>query len=248
MNMNMKINTTGENIMKTTESTKTTMKASKIVMTAMIAMSCLAGNAFASIIVQPISYTSIGGPQNGSVDETIDGDGLSSALNTGDAVPGVLPTHESMYPSGGGTTGVRWFIEAHNNPITDITFNLGAEHDLESVLFWNYNETQDAFPDGQTQRGISSVTASFSTDGLSFTGATTLNFAESSGLPIAGETVSMVASDVQYVKFTDFANHGDTVLAGFSEIRFTAIPEPATTSMLLGLGASLMVFLRRRLH
>ena len=137
---------------------------------------------------------------------------------------------------------MRWFTEAHNNPITDITFNLGAAYDLESVLFWNYNEN------GNTQRGISSVTASFSTDGLSFTGATTLNFAESSGLPIAGETVSMVASDVQYVKFTDFANHGDTVLAGFSEIRFTAIPEPATTSMLLGLGASLMVFLRRRLH
>ena len=217
-----------------------------------IGLSCLAGNAFAALtIVQPTSYTYVGNaPQAGSIDETIDGDGLSFALNTGDAVPGVLPTHESMYPSGGGTTGVRWFVESRNNPITDITFNLGAEYDLGSVILWNYNETQDAFPDGQTQRGISSVTASFSTDGLIFTGATTLNFAEAGGLPVAGQTVGMVASDVQYVKFTDFVTHGDTVLTGFSEIRFAAaaIPEPATASMLLGLGASLMVFLRRRLH
>ena len=86
------------NIMKTTESIKTTMKTSKLLITAIVAMSCLSGNAFAAIvalkdIVQATSYTSTGGPQNGSLDNTIDGTGLSSSLNTGDAVPGVLPTH-----------------------------------------------------------------------------------------------------------------------------------------------------------
>lgn len=230
--------------MKTTESTKTIMKTSKLVMTAIIAMSCLSGNAFAAIvalkdIVQPTTYTQIGSTQNGTIQDTINGDGLSSALNTGDAVPGVLPTHEKMYPDGGGTTGVRWFVEAHNTPITDITFNLGAAYDLGSVLFWNYDE------DGGTQRGISSVTASFSSDGASFTGATTLNFAISSGLPIAGEMVSMLADDVQYVKFTDFVTHGDTVLAGFSEIRFATVPEPSSTA-LLGLSGIALMLRRKR--
>ncbi|MGB2091905.1 MAG: PEP-CTERM sorting domain-containing protein [Akkermansiaceae bacterium] len=236
--------------MKTTESIKKTVKTFKLVMTAIIAMNCLSGNAFAAIvslkdIVQATSYTSIGGaPQNGSIDNTIDGTGLSSTLNTGDAVPGVLPTHESMYP-GAGTTGVRWFIEPQNNPITDITFNLGGAYDLGAVIFWNYNETQDAFPDGQTQRGISSVTASFSSDGLSFTGDTTLNFAEAGGLPVTGETVSMLADDVQYVKLTDFVSHGDTVLAGFNEIRFATVPEPSSTA-LLGLSGIALMLRRKR--
>ena len=232
--------------MKTTESTKTIMKTSKLVMTAIIAMSCLSGNAFAAItIVQATTYTSTGSTQNGEIVDTINGDGLSSALNTGDAVPGihgvpgVLPTHEKMYPDGGGTTGVRWFVEAHNTPITDITFNLGAAYDLGSVILWNYDE------DGGTQRGISSVTASFSSDGASFTGATTLNFAISSGLPIAGEMVSMLADDVQYVKFTDFVTHGDTVLAGFSEIRFATVPEPSSTA-LLGLSGIALMLRRKR--
>jgi len=206
-----------------------------------IGLSCLAGSAFAAVIVQPTTFTSVGSIQGGSIDNTINGFGLSGALNTGDAVPGTLPTDSGA----SFTTGVRWFVsDAQTQHISDITFNLGGEYDLESVLFWNYDE------DGNTDRGIKSVTASFSSDGLSFTGDTTLNFAEASGsLPIAGETVSMVASDVQYVKFTNFADHADGgTLIGFSEIRFAAIPEPATASMLLGLGASLMVFLRRRLH
>jgi len=232
------------NIMKTTESIKTTMKTSKLLITAIVTMSCLSGNAFAAIvalkdIVQATSYTSSGNTQNGSIDNTIDGTGLSSTLNTGDVVPGVLPTHERMYPTGGGTTGVRWFIEAQNNPITDITFNLGAEYDLGAVIFWNYDEN------GGTQRGISSVTASFSSDGLSFTGDTTLNFAQSGGLPVTGEIVSMLASDVQYVKFNDFATHGDTVLAGFSEIRFATVPEPSSTA-LLGLSGIALMLRRKR--
>ena len=227
------------NIMKTTESIKTTMKTSKLLITAIVAMSCLSGNAFAAIvalkdIVQATSYTSTGGPQNGSLDNTIDGTGLSSSLNTGDAVPGVLPTHESMYP-GVGTTGVRWF----NSTDPTTTFNLGAAYDLGSVIFWNYDEN------GNTDRGISSVTASFSSDGLSFTGDTTLNFAQSGGLPVTGEIVSMLAPDVQYVRFTDFADHGDGNLTGFLEIRFATVPEPSSTA-LLGLSGIALMLRRKR--
>ncbi|MGB2429784.1 MAG: PEP-CTERM sorting domain-containing protein, partial [Akkermansiaceae bacterium] len=80
---------------------------------------------------------------------------------------------------------------------------------------------------------------------LSFTGDTTLNFAEAGGLPVTGETVSMLADDVQYVKLTDFVSHGDTVLAGFNEIRFATVPEPSSTA-LLGLSGIALMLRRKR--
>lgn len=231
------------NIMKTTESIKTTMKTSKLVITAIVAMSCLSGNAFAAIvalkdIVQATTVTSTGALQSGFLEQTIDGTGLSSALNTGDAVPGVLPTHGQMYPDGGGTRGARWF----NSTDPTITFDLGAAYDLGAVLFWNFNETP-SFPN--TQRGISSVTASFSSDNVTFTGDTTLNFTQSSGLPVTGETVSMLADGVQYVRFTDFADHGDGNLTGFLEVRFATVPEPSSTA-LLGLSGIALMLRRKR--
>jgi hypothetical protein len=55
----------------------------------------------------------------------------------------------------------------------------------------------------------------------------------------------MLAPDVQYVRFTDFADHGDGNLTGFLEIRFATVPEPSSTA-LLGLSGIALMLRRKR--
>jgi len=197
-------------------------------------MICLSGHALAApIVVQPASYTSSGISPTGSssLDHTIDGAGLTdpSIVENGDDVPGSLPSeHGSSWDD---NRGARWSGESG-----EITYNLGGAYALQDVLFWNYTEN------AQTDRGIKSVTASFSTDGVLFTGDTTLNFAEGVFSPTPGETVnlqaegvapSVLSSYVTHVKFTDFVNHsnpaGSDSFKGYAEIRFTGTPQPKGT-------------------
>ena len=225
-----------------------TAKTNKIAVAAGMAMMCLSGHVVANlIVVQPTSYTSdlSFGPADATVTKTIDGTGLSdpSIVETGDAVPVTLPTEGAS----SWENGARW------SGGTEIVYNLGGAYDLEDVLFWNYGES------GETDRGIKSVTASFSTDGSVFTGATGLNFAEGIYPNMSGETVNLQASgvdpsdlsDVTHVKFTDFVNHSDPAgsdgLKGYGEIRFTAVvPEPSTLAM-FGLGLGILATARRRM-
>lgn len=75
-----------------------------------------------------------------------------------------------------------------------------------------------------------------------------MNFTQASLIdnPFAGETVGLNQyGDIRYVKFTDINGPGDGSLIGFSEIRFTALPEPSSTA-LLGLGGAALMLRRRR--
>ena len=197
-------------------------------------------------IIDPISVSKEGGgdPFNGSLSQVIDNSGLSFDLNTGDLVPSTLPTHD------GGTSyaanAVRWFtIDIFSAEVPDaLIFDLGQVYStgLGDILFWNYSEQ------GAGDRGISDVTASFSSDGISYFGDTTVNFTQASLIdnPFAGETVGLNQyGDIRYVKFTDITGPADGSLIGFSEIRFTALPEPSSTA-LLGLGRVALMLRRRR--
>jgi len=208
---------------------------------AFLALVCMSGQALADlVIIQPTNVVSdivVAGTTVEHAD-CINGLSLSANLITGDAVPVSLPTEG--WQSWQADKGVRWQEGTGNNANGYITYQLGGAYDLEDVIFWNYGENN-----GNTDRGIKSVTASFSTDGVSFAGDTTLNFPEADSNPTAGETVNLVddggvaASNllgVTHVKFTDFVNHSPAspdpdheTLIGYGEIRFTWTPPPIGT-------------------
>ena len=237
-----------ENISKKKPTTNTThnkpMKTKTFITAAVLATAMHASAAIT--IIDPISVSKEGGgdPYNGSLSQVIDNSGLSFDLNTGDLVPITLPTHD------GGTSytnnAVRWFtFDLLGAEVPDaLIFDLGQVYStgLGDILFWNYSEQ------GAGDRGISDVTASFSSDGISYFGDTTVNFTQASLIdnPFAGETVGLNQyGDIRYVKFTDITGPGDGSLIGFSEIRFTALPEPSSTA-LLGLGGVALMLRRRR--
>lgn len=222
----------------------------KLYCVAVLGLLFVSGQALAGlVIVQPTSLdASINVGLQEPLANTINGAGLSTDLNTGDDVPDNLPTEAwQSWEEGKGT---RWRSDQLGNSTGYITYVLGGAYDLEDVIFWNYGENN-----GNTDRGIASVTASFSTDGVTFAGSNTLNFAEADSDPTAGETVNfqdegVAASDlsgVTHVKFTDFVNHStdDDEWHGYGEIRFDGIPEPVTIGM-LGLGAIVSVLIRRK--
>ena len=237
-----------ENISKKKPTTNTThnkpMKTKTFITAAVLATAMHASAAIT--IIDPISVSKEGGgdPQSGSLSQVIDNSGLSFDLNTGDLVPITLPTHD------GGTSytdnAVRWFtFDLFSAEVPDaLIFDLGQVYStgLGDILFWNYSEQ------GAGDRGISDVTASFSSDGISYFGDTTVNFTQASLIdnPFAGETVGLNQyGDIRYVKFTDITGPAAGSLIGFSEIRFTALPEPSSTA-LLGLGGVALMLRRRR--
>ena len=237
-----------ENISKKKPTTNTThnkpMKTKTFITAAVLATAMHASAAIT--IIDPISVSKEGGgdPYNGSLSQVIDNSGLSFDLNTGDLVPITLPTHD------GGTSytdnAVRWFtFDLFSAEVPDaLIFDLGQVYStgLGDILFWNYSEQ------GAGDRGISDVTASFSSDGISYFGDTTVNFTQASLIdnPFAGETVGLNQyGDIRYVKFTDITGPAAGSLIGFSEIRFTALPEPSSTA-LLGLGGVALMLRRRR--
>ena len=188
---------------------------------AMICVLVMAGVAVAatgevSVIITPdFSYTGDYTPHQTSISQVTDGSGLSFTLNDGQTVPGALPTHAGSAGAYGGTM-VRWLGNQHP---TALVFDLGASFSrVDDLIFHNYQEG------ATTDRGIASVTASYSRDGVSYSGAETLNFAATSGSdPFAGEVISINKTNIRYVKFTDLVNHAGSasVILGFAEIRFT---------------------------
>src|SRR4051812_41379281 len=109
----------------------------------------LLGSAAASqaTIVKPtaaLATSSPGGFQFQSIDRTIDGSGLSSALNTGDAAPltGFWPTHSINQSD-------LWVADYTNFPggvptqqTWTVTYTLGSVYTLSGFHLWNENEAE----------------------------------------------------------------------------------------------------------
>ena len=133
-----------------------------------------------------------------------------------------------------------------------ITFDLGAEYDLASVSIWNFNRDagEQGGSDDYTNLGIKQMDVLVSSDNTNWTTALTdQTLTEASGLSTyAGEVVTLSVTGVRYVKFdvdTIFNSSPGGPQVGLSEVRFTAVPEPATMS-LLGIGGLLALVRRRR--
>ena len=199
--------------------------------------------AHSTTIVQPTAATA--STDNGGVrpaNAVRNGSGLSFALATGDAIPGVYPNHDTdangMWASSPGDT------------VPFITFDLGAQFNLSGFHVWNFNQP------GFSTVGVRGVNVSFSTTSATlgfsipetFIGAGQLTIAPEA--PYPGEDRFFATTHIaQWVRFDVLTNQGNaTYFGGLSEVRFfespPPVPEPATIT-LVGLALAGAVGYRR---
>ena len=215
------------------------------VFTAALVLGGFVSTAEAGIVVQPVS-TSIEANNDSFLQfepRWIDGSGLTDAsiVETGDGVPAVWPEHLSGYNNSR--------VERIRNAdeFETLVFDLGGAFELSGMVLWNSTEA------GQTERGFENTVLSYSTDGgATFIAGETLTWiersAEAAGLTNTTETfapeVQMLAASVPGVTHVrmvvdNFSAAGANNIIMAHELRFTAVPEPATM-MLLGLGGLLL--------
>lgn len=193
----------------------------------------------AAIIVRPTGATAASSPVAGVqyqvITKIIDGSGLSTALNTGDAVPGTgfWPTHSNVQST-------LWVADASDawpggNPLTwTVKLTLGSAYTLAGFHLWN--EAED-----EALRSAKNYTVSFSTDDSLYTPTTAspTPFLEGAGGGAYQGADYSFASPItaSYVRFDITSNYGAQYV-GFSEIRFIT-PEPSSV-LLLSLGGLLL--------
>lgn len=234
--------------------------------TALAAAACVQVGSAATIVVAPtsITLTSDAGNFTGTnrtvqnaTSNWIDGTSLQdggASVQTGAILPTTLPLHAYGW-SVAATPQSRIRSGAPMSPLPELTMTLGGAFDLNGLILWNHGEGTTT--SSESDRGISSFTVSFSTDGTNFTGSEALTFTKgpqggtNSDFVIAGEieNFSQVYAGVTHVRLSAIdsfagAPASGTHLVNFGEIRLTAIPEPSSAA-LLGFGV-LGFFARRR--
>ncbi|MEZ5302091.1 MAG: lamin tail domain-containing protein [Verrucomicrobiales bacterium] len=126
--------------------------------------------------------------------------------------------------------GNMWLSNGVFNGGTDplpaqITFDLGANYDLEAMHIWNYNEQTN----GLHTRGCKDVEILVaSSEGGAFTSVGNFVFDQATGLPTyAGQRIAFDQSGVRLVRFNILTNHGgDNEFAGLSEVQFRYLGPP----------------------
>jgi len=198
---------------------------------------------YGSSIVTPTSWTNDGGTIDYNFDSTLDNSGLSSPLNTGDAVPGVLPTHASPgAPEAFQNVAGRF---TSKNATTTLTFDLGSAQTLDSLILWNGAEVwQGTY---YNNRGLDSFTMSFSTDGVTFSDAMSVDpMIAADGATFDAQVFAIGDISAQYVRFSDLVNgNANDAHTAISEVRFTNVPEPSSAAI-LGLGGLALILRRRK--
>lgn len=176
--------------------------------------------------------------QRGAI-HTIDGSGLN--IN-GPGTHSNVPDGTMWLDAGNGCCG----DAADTNP--QITWDLGAVYDVDSMRIWNYNENSGN-PGVYTLRGIDTTDVYVSSNGVDYTklGNITLNQAPGSATVDFSQIVPVNAT-ARYVRFTNITDFpgADNDFVGLSEIQFNSVPEPASLG-LLAIGA-MGLLARRRLH
>jgi alpha-L-fucosidase len=146
-----------------------------------------------------------------------------------------------------GETGVAWTTVGNLGPGSDlspsITFDLGETVDVESIREWGYNTsfvTGGGTP--MSRIGPKDVDVFTSADGVTFTFAESLVFAQASGTAgYAGHLIPVDYQNVRYIRLNIKTNHDGAVfdgtgnqpggdgrsLTGLSEIQFGIASDPA---------------------
>lgn len=215
---------------------------------AIFSLSALAAHA-ATIVTPDSANSTIGNLSNRSITETINDSGLT------DTDPNIENWYHDQNTAGDGNF---YYIGDRNNETTpgdtEFTFTFNSTVAVDTVHFWTYDRVGDS-----PGREIKDFDISFSTDnGTTFSGTTSLtawldrNDARIDVDPTAGTNFKIghqsrsfsTQTGVTDIKFSNIVTHveGSRYVA-FSEVKFSAIPEPST-ALLSGLG--LLFLLRRR--
>ncbi|MCA9248417.1 MAG: LamG domain-containing protein [Planctomycetales bacterium] len=173
-----------------------------------VACVVFAGTAQAAFLT-PISVTANGNVDAGAVaDNMINHNGLTTA-----------GTHASAF-----ATQNHWRTTSAANTLT-ITYDLGAQFNLDSMRVWNYNESGvGGGSQPNTDRGVQNMTVSFSKDNVNFFNSQTVSLSQATGLATyTGEdkTLADLKTGTRYVKFDVLTSHGsNNGFTGLSEVRF----------------------------
>lgn len=206
----------------------------------------------ASIVIQPVdsTWTTLEGTGFTEwAENSYSGAGLldggAAIVETGDLLPDLWPLHtaggngvdadgRTLPPAANVNARGRFSVKVQAD------FDLGGLYEVEGFALWNYAERHNGT--WYNDRGFGQADLEYSADG----GATwlpleTMNFAQTADETAFGPEVLMFtggAVEATHIRFNNATSLG-SVHNGISEIRFIAIPEPATM-VLLGLGSLLL--------
>lgn len=164
-----------------------------------------------------------------SPQKAVDNSGLSFALNQGDAIPAVWPSHDTLL------THMYW---SGTEVAPTLAFTLPGTFEINSLHYWNYNEPGDSGHGGGSRdgpsRGMQNVTVSVSTQSLTgpYTVVGTYQFQEASGTPsYTGVTLPLGTTvTARYVRFQVNSDWGGD-FSGLSEVRFLGGSEPGDADL-----------------
>ncbi len=149
-----------------------------------------------------------------------------------------------------GPDGTMWlngginYAYGYNDTDPQITWDLGALYNIDTMRIWNYNEWSGV-AGLLTARGIHTTDVLYSADGTNYTllNNITLNQAPGSDTVDFSQVVplNLEAEFIRFHNITDFPG-ADTGFVGLSEIQFngTAVPEPSILA-LIGMGAFALI-------
>ncbi len=191
-----------------------------IIISASLAAAAFATPAMAATIT-PVSVTATNTfPFWGSYrpERLIDGSGLSGNLHNND-FNGMWMTDQSVQQA-------------------SLTFDLGEIYQLTGASIWNYNYGNPNEFMSTILRGVRDFTIDLSLDGTDFTNVLSDRLAMGTGQPMAAQTFDL-DGEARYVRINVLNNYGfsldrpQDIASGLSEVRFSAVPEPATWAMMI---------------
>lgn len=181
-----------------------------------------------SAVVSAVSSQNVLGLDR-AASHTVDSSGFSGGLDG--------PVHSE------GEDGIVWTTVGNLGPGTDfspsITFDLGEIRDIRAIREWGYNAAFPTFGTAISKIGPDEVDVLGSVDGVTFTPAGSVRFAQAPGTTgYLGNTVAVNLPGVRFVRLDIRSNHDGAVfdgtgdisggdgrsLTGLSEIRFIEGP------------------------
>jgi len=225
-----------------------------LAVTALAVMAFSSTQTQAGIILQPTTTSLVYNPGGAAADGALinginsvgfDGTGApTSTVDNGAPDPGnvaLLPQHYE-----GPAYAARL---AGNFASAAIQFDLSAKFTITGIYLWNYQEYYAPGNPWYDERGLKSVTVDLY-NGVSLVSSQAVTFAAASQgyYYQAGFYALTPTANVDTVVFAINTNQAGatTGYAGFSEVRFAAVPEPATWALLAGGLTTVMVLRRRR--